>query len=313
VRFLHTSCFLLLTGLAGCGGSAPAAKEAPAGVGLSTELASDGNEPREKLRYTRTPGLSEDLVIEFGLASLLETNTEAALVKPPQVALGMNVKTAKCSGSTCTYAFDFRVIAVQMPEGASEEAKASVAATIAPLGQVTGVFDVNERGITEHADVKVPPETPPRLLALIGNIRTSLIAVPLPEEAVGIGAQWKVKRLHNVGPIQTTQTVSYSLLERQGDVLRIGVTLQQEGSPQEVNAAKDLSFKVETFQVSGTGSMLVNLKGITPLAELKANSTMRGELVEAGKSAPFQVSGAIDLVVHPVRTTDGAAADAAKP
>jgi hypothetical protein len=305
VRFLHISCFLLL-GLVACSKSLPEAREAPSGIGLETQLAEAGSEPREKLRYKRAPGLGEDLVIEFGLASLLETTTEAALVTPPVLSLGLNVKTAKCDGATCSYAFEFRVIGVKMPAGSTEEDSAKVAAAVSPLGQVTGVFEVDDRGVTKNAQLNIPPGTPPRLLALIGNVRTSLVSVPLPDEAVGIGAKWKVERLHTVGPIKTTQIVSYSLLERQGRILRLGVTLQQTAAPQTVPG--DVSLNLETYEVSGTGSMLMNLDGITPLTEMHATSTLRGSLVKGDKSEPVQASGVLDMVVAPVRANTAAAA-----
>jgi hypothetical protein len=258
-----------------------------------------GSEPREKLRYTHTPGQSEDLVIEFGLASLLETTTQAALVQPPVLALGLNVKTAKCADNSCTYSFDFRVIGVRMPPGASPEDSAKVSAAIAPLGQTTGVFEIDDRGITKHAELNIPPGTPPRLLALIGNVRTSLVSVPLPDEAVGIGAKWKVQRLHTVGPIKTTQTISYSLLERKGRAMRLGVTLQQTAAPQTVPSG-DVSLKIETYEVSGTGSMLMSLDGITPLSEMHASAEMRGELSQGDKKEPVMASSVLDMVVAPV-------------
>jgi hypothetical protein len=103
-----------------------------------------------------------------------------------------------------------------------------------------------------------------------------------------------------VGPLQTTQTVSYSLIERQNRILRLGVTLAQTAAPQEV-ASGDVKLKVETYEVTATGRMLMSLDGITPLSELHASSELRGTLVNGDKSEPVQASSVLDMVVAPIK------------
>jgi hypothetical protein len=294
---------LCLSGLvlAGCTKTKPGVQAAPLGVGLQTEVMEAGAEPREKLRYQRAPGLTENLVIEFGLASLVETRVGSAASEAPVLSLGLTMgAVSRVSEDVWKYPFAFRVIGVKMPEGADEAQADEVARTVAPLAAVTGEFEVDERGITRHANVVVPSELPPRLVGLLGNIRTSLVSVPLPEEPVGIGARWKVQRLHQVGRIETTQTVVYTLLERQERVLRLGVTLQQTAAPQNVVFDKDLTFAVEAYEVSGTGNMLMSLDAIIPLGELRGTSDLRGTLRSGTSSEPLRASGAVQVVVAPV-------------
>lgn len=301
---IRTGIALLCLGalaLGGCTKTKPAVQAAPLGVGLQTEVMEAGAEPREKLRYQRAPGLTENLVIEFGLASLLETRDGAAASEAPVLALGLTMgAVSRVSEEVWKYPFAFRVISVKMPEGADAAQADEVARAVAPLAAVTGEFEVDERGITRRANVVVPPELPPRLVTLLGNIRTSLVSVPLPEEPVGIGARWKVQRVHQVGRIETTQTVVYTLLERQDRVLRLGVTLQQTAAPQNVAFDKDLIFAVEAYEVSGTGNMLMSLDAIIPLGELRGTSDLRGTLRHGTASEPLRASGAVQVVVAPV-------------
>lgn len=301
---IRASIGALCVGLAlvGCA-KKPAVQSAnnPAGIGLETQLMEAGAEPREQLRYQRAPGLTENLVIQFGLATLLETGTAAAAAEAPVLSLGLTMgAVSRASEETWRYPFTFRVIGVQMPEGSSEAQAAEVAQMIAPLAGVSGAFEVDERGLTRHADVTVPPNLPPRLISLLGNIRTSLVSVPLPEEPVGIGARWRVQRLHQVGRVETTQTVVYTLLERQDRVLRLGVTLQQSARPQEVPFDNDLKFQLEAYEVSGTGNMVMNLDAIIPIGELRGTSDLRGTLRKGEAAEPLRASGAMQVVVAPV-------------
>jgi hypothetical protein len=300
MRLVQLSILTLLLATA-CAKTKPEVQEAPNGVGLTTELVEPGAEPREKLRYKHAQDLREELLVQFGLDTLLQTNTELAVAQSPVLSLGLSVKATECKNGVCLYPFEFKVIGVKMPEGSTEAQTQAVAEAVAPLSKVTGVLDVDERGITQRADVVWPTGASPRLITLLGNIRTSLITVPLPEEEVGIGAKWKVERVNQVGAIKTTQTFSYSLLERQGRILRIGVTMNQTAAPQTVADATDgASFKLETYEVSGTGSMLMNLDGITPLSEMHATSNLRGALVHGDQSEPLAAAGSLDLVVAPV-------------
>ena len=129
---------------------------------------------------------------------------------------------------------------------------------------------------------------------------TLIHAVHREAEQIGVGARWKVQRLHQVGQIKTTQTLVYSLLERQGRVLRLGVTLQQTAAPQEVPFEEGSSFQVEAYEVSGTGSMLMSLDAITPLGELRGNTDLRGLLRHGQQSEPLRASGAVQVVISPV-------------
>jgi hypothetical protein len=290
--------------LGACAKTKPAVESsASAGIGLETVLMEAGAEPREKLRYQRAPGLTENLVVQFGLASLLETRTGDSAGEAPQLSLGLTMgAVSRVSEDVWRYPFNFRVIGVKMPEGADAAQADAVARAVAPLANVTGAFEVDERGITRRADVIVPPELPPRLIAALSNIRTSLLSVPLPEEPVGVGARWKVQRRHQVGRVETTQTVVYTLQERKDRMLRLGVTLQQTAPPQEVTFEKDLKFQLEAYEVSGTGNMLMSLDAIIPLGELRGTSDLRGTLRQGTTEEPLRASDALQVVVAPVES-----------
>src|SRR5687767_8784783 len=130
------ACGLLLMQLS-CAKKTPEVKAAPNGVDLQAVLEEPGAEPREKLRYKRANGLTENLVVEIGLATLLETQAGSAVAEAPVLALGLTMGLVSCGegdDAICSYPFRFRVIGVKMPEGATEEQAAEIAKAVAPLG-----------------------------------------------------------------------------------------------------------------------------------------------------------------------------------
>lgn len=296
----------LLVALVGCTKTKGEVKAAPGGVGLATTLLEPGAEPREQLRYKRVTGLTEDLIIELGLASLAETTNGAAAIASPVLALGLSIGSTSCTAeNVCSYPISFRIVGVKMPEGADPADADEIVKQVDALAQISGTFEVDARGLTRRADVVLPPNLSPRLATLLGNIRTSLIAVPLPEEAVGIGGRWQVERINDVAGIKTKQTVTYSLLEREGRVLRLGMTLQQSAAPQEVAFSPDNALSVEAYEVSGAGSLVMSLDAITPLSEIHANSELRGIVKHGAESAPLRIAGSADVIVTPVNAPSG--------
>jgi len=275
-------------------------QQGPSHVGLETVVLDSGVGPREKLRYAHAAGRSEDLVVQLSLESLFESSGQLAVTNDPVLHLGLNIRTATCRGDgVCVHTFQFQPVGVYMPPDSTEEQYALVAAEVAPLADVRGVIELNDRGITKHADLIWPSGVSPRLFNLLDNVRSSLITVPLPDEAVGIGARWTVQRSDALGPIQMSQMVSYSLLERTGRVLRLGATLQQSATPQDVALSSNMTLKVEAYQVSGTASITVNLDGVAPRSEARTTSDLRGTVVQGDRREPLQAVGALDIVVEP--------------
>lgn len=299
------ACSLLIT-LFGCTKTKSEVRATPSGIGLETQVLETGGEPREQLRYKRVTGLTEDLIIEVGLASFVQAGEDAAPVASPVLALGLNIGSTSCTtDGACTYPVQFRVIGVRMPEGSSEADAKAMESAMAALAQVTATYEVDARGITQRADVVIPTTVSTRLATLLGNIRTALISVPLPEEAVGVGARWQVERLHEVAGIKTKQTVVYSLLERDGRLLRLGMTLQQSAAPQEVPFDSESAFQVEAYEVSASGSMVMSLDALTPLSELHSNSELRGIVRRGEKNEPVRMAGSGDVIVAPVAASTG--------
>jgi hypothetical protein len=292
---------------AGCAGSHKKSNDERANVAeFEVKVLDAGAEPRKPLRYQRVAGRSERLIIQLGLARFLET-TQGADLSAAAVKVGLNVGAiSPVEKDVWAYPITLELVGVETPASWTEDERAFVEKQLEPLSQVTGTFQVDTRGVTRRADLNVPSGLSPRLLALLGNVRTLLVSAPFPVDAVGVGARWQVERPVQVGPIKATQTTTYTLLERQESVLRIGVTIQQSATPQDVMLSKDGADKLslEAYQVSSVGSSVVNLEDITPHSELRGNSEMRAVLHRGGQApVAVAVGGELLVNVEPVSQT----------
>jgi hypothetical protein len=274
------------------------------GKALSRELLPDdgevtlldaGAEPRDHLRYQLPKGQAERLVIQLGLSSLLESPEASLKLDDVVLELALNIgSTYELEDDLWACPIRFEVAGLRTPEAISEEQRAMLIEQIAPLSLVSGVFEIDAQGLMHDAVLTVPPEVPPRLLAAIANVRTSLVTAPFPLERVGVGARWEVQHAFDIGPMEVRQVVNYTLLGRDGSALRIGLTVHQSAHPQELFLdGQGTKLSVQSYEVSSVGSSFVDLHAIAPLGALRGSSELRATLHRGGQDEAIALSGAM--------------------
>jgi hypothetical protein len=306
--------------LSACAAKTPKPNDAPSGIDLNVVLLEPGAEPREQVRYHGASGKSERLLLRLSLANFIETRAGAALAAAPVLDLVLHVGATYRSEVQGVWGYPMRMdmIGVNGAEQLDEQAKAALLAELAPISQVRGIFEVDDRGITHNAELSIPPGASPRLLTLLGNVRTTLLAAALPHEPIGVGARWQADRVIKVGQMTVPQTVTYTLLDREDDVLRLGVSVHQSAKPQEFPLGLDGSmFHLEAYEVSAVGSAVVDLHGLAPLSELHALSQLRATISRAGQVEPVAMNGDLTIQIAPLPSSvqvqapvDSAAPDA---
>lgn len=301
MRTVLLTLTLILVGA--CAGKTPKPNEAPAGLNQEVVTLDQGAEPRSQLRYHGASGRTERLLLRLSLANFIETRFAAAGGRAPLLDLVLHAGATYRAedGGVWGYPVKFEMIGIQGADQLPPEAQAALASELAPITRTTAVFEIDDRGITRSAKVNVPPEASPRLLTLLGNLRTTLLAAALPAEAVGIGARWQAERVVHVGELKVPQTVTYTLLAREEDTLRIGISLRQSATPQQFVLGLDGSkLQVEAYEVNAVGSTLVDLHGFAPLSEIHAVSQMRATLQRGTEVEPVAVNGDLTILIAPL-------------
>ena len=313
MRPIHLALILLL---AACAGKTPKPNDAPAGLNQDVVLLDPGAEPRKQIRYHGASGRVDRLLLRISLANFIETRFAAAGGRAPLLDLVLHVGGSFRGSEEGLWGYPMRFDMIGL-NGADElpaEARDALVAELAPIARTTAVFEIDDRGITRSANVSVPAEASPRLLTLLGNLRTTLLAAALPVEDIGIGARWQAQRLVTVNEMHVPQTVTYTLLGREEDVLRIGIALQQSATPQEIVLGIDGSrLQVEAYEVSAVGTTLVDLHAFAPMAEVHGISQMRATVTRGGRAEPIAVSGDLTILIAPLPEGVGAAPAAPGP
>ncbi len=123
------------------------------------------------------------------------------------------------------------------------------------------------------------------------------MTVPLPQEAVGVGAVWQATTGFEVNGVETVNTMTYELRARDGDAYELGVEIDQEILPatsQEGAAAVEIlgGTNSGTGTMSGTLGLPMATRGHSELA-----GSMRLEVSQGGQTAQIEQSQQVEMEI----------------
>ncbi|KRB73033.1 hypothetical protein ASE01_19855 [Nocardioides sp. Root190] len=106
----------------------------------------------------------------------------------------------------------------------------------------TARVEYARNGILQSSELELGDDAPDLVARLLDNIASQsfAVAVPLPEEEVGVGARWRAATELEVGGASTTVTSTYTLTELTDDGYTVTVVADQESAPGDTPAGKVL-------------------------------------------------------------------------
>ncbi len=125
----------------------------------------------------------------------------------------------------------------------------------------------------------------------LSQIEDSLkgMTTSLPEEAVGVGAKWRLYQNITSQGIKIRQRVDMTLTKLDGAMVHLKMDVAQAGDAQEAKMATlppGASARVTSFGSEGSGSMVLDLKGVVPFSsELNLRTTGKFKLKIGGQSS----------------------------
>lgn len=276
---------------------------APAALAPQVELLSAGEAPRQPLRYQLQAGRQERLRLELALAMAAQVGQEGGGQAAPPLVLDIVAgPTEKVGADRLRYRLQVRKASLQLTEAEQAAHGEAIERDLALLRQLGGSVEVDTRGLTHHVALDVPSAPiSPRFRSMLGNIRTALFSVPLPVEAVGVGARWRAKRIVDLQAFQVEQEVTYTLTALQGPRGTLQVTVRQSAAPQRLEDPKSgAQASLQAYETSGVGSVRFHLGHLTPVSEADVSSILRASLPKAeGQAVPLQVHMLSKVQVYP--------------
>jgi hypothetical protein len=158
------------------------------------------------------------------------------------------------------------VLSLKTIEVSEDGTKATVELRIdepAALKGVRGQYTVDALGGIADLEIQPPGNPDPQVQGAARNLARFLLpvlAVPLPEEAVGEGAQWSIFESIEDGPVTIAVRSIYELKKREGSKLDISMTFEEAVQ----KSAPGGPMKLLELNGAGSGTVSSDLGKIAP-------------------------------------------------
>jgi len=127
-----------------------------------------------------------------------------------------------------------------------------------------GTSIVDNRGQIKAGNIDLPEGSDPIANQLFKQISNSLAQAssPLPQEAVGIGAKWRVASVLNVSGINLSQSTIYELVTLKDNVATFNVSMEQQAQSQKLSLPgmpTGATLTLKSLKSQGQGQIVVPL------------------------------------------------------
>jgi len=231
-----------------------------------------GMTPRVPLRYRIPPGQTELLYLEIVRAQAMQAGGRVAQGGIPPVQLEVKIGPEQPTPNGLIR-HPVQITQVRLSRAAEKMSAAQreqMEMMLAPLLRVQGWSEMDIQGRVRRSEFRGLEDVPPDLRAMLGNIRTSLLTIPFPDEPVGVRARWEVERKLQISGAWIDQVVTYHIEQMEGENVVLQVTARQAAEPQAISGGR-----LEAYQTSVIGSSVVRLDHFAPFSEAEATSKMR--------------------------------------
>ncbi len=270
------------------------------------EVLDPGAEPRRELRYTMRKddvgglAMTMDMTMKLRLADQPPRTT---LV--PRMVMSFDVAITQSEGADVQITSTIREARAEPRDGVDARTAQALSPKLARMAGIVTKAWMDPRGNVRDTSAELPPGAPAELEATLDQVRQAIegASVPLPIEAVGIGAKWRVLKRVVSGGLDVVQVVSYRLDEMQGDVIVLdAVVVQFAGA--DTAQPKGVPVRVLHFGSTGSGQSKVDLRGpVIPNAAAQSDTAMEMQVSAGGVEMNTAVDVQLQMQLTPTEPT----------
>jgi hypothetical protein len=140
---------------------------------------------------------------------------------------------------------------------------------VGSLVGASGTVSVDPRGFQRELSIGLPSGLGQELTQFMNSAKLAIgqMAVPLPEEPIGVGAKWQVEETIAQDGIQVRQKTYYELLAIDGPRVQIRTQTVQAAEQQRAavpGLPSGVSAKVVSLRGAGAGETEIDLRRLVP-------------------------------------------------
>jgi hypothetical protein len=242
---------------------APAASAPP-----KLTLLEAGSEPRQRLVFVPKAGDVADATMTITMATEVSMGGgQANAVQPPPMIMKMRIKVEEVMPNG-DIRYTMTIPSAELGQGGSlpSQALGPLEKNIKAMTGVSGGGLVSNRGVNKSLTMNLPADLDPQMRDMMKSMEQSMtqMMVPLPEEAVGLGAKWKADTALNMNGLVLEQVANFEVVELAAGRMKAKVAVEQKANAQTVTQ-NGVTFRLDSLQSEGTGEMEVALNRVMPV------------------------------------------------
>ncbi len=135
---------------------------------------------------------------------------------------------------------------------------------------INGSCIVDNRGQTKAYNLVLPERLDQNTKQRLEQMSNSLnqLYSPVPQQAVGIGAKWRLSSSPNLGGINLTQVTTYQLISLQNNVATLDAITEQHAGPQNLTRPglpTGSTLTLKSLDSQGQGQITMGLNRLLPI------------------------------------------------
>jgi hypothetical protein len=262
-----------------------------------------GSEPVQRLRLKPRPGSKQEANLVWQIQTRSKVgDREIPIILPMlQSSFSTLVRDVAPNGNISYQVVYNNVQTAKTGAPADENVTQMIERELSMLAGMSGEFIVSERGEPQSISLTLPENMSPLQRSLFDQLSQSMtqLAVPLPDQPVGVGAEWRQTVPLMINGAKIEQVATYKLVSLKAQVATIAVQMSQMTANQKIDSGVrnvgDL--ELQSFVANGKGQIVWSLEQLMPQqSQLSLTAKMRMQ--------PPSTNGAAKVTVETETTSD---------
>ncbi len=292
------------------GGTASAdAGAKKSGKGPAIELLSAGADPKRELRYVFKKGQKEKVNLTTTTKlkmSMMGKDVDAPATPPVSMIASVEVLSVDAGGTAKRKLAVETVRLVGAPGAAPNGAADQLKAQLGALEKLRGRDEVDPRGVVQSIKMEFEGSKDPQLEQIASSMEQNFgqLGAPFPEEAIGVGAKWRVQtRLEQMG-FRLDQTATYKLVSVDGDKGKLEIVIAQKapkGKLQLPGMPPGASADLESMTGNGKGNIDFLLTRSVGYGKMETTADIHVQMMMGAEAQKTGLKMTMNVSLEPVK------------
>jgi hypothetical protein len=191
-------------------------------------------------------------------------------------------------------------IGIVAKPGPQEQLKSMLEPALSGIRGLSITYKVSPKGRARDVKVSMPGDAPPNAKQMMEQMKQSFesMVAPLPDEAIGVGAEWQVVTRVSTGA-DILQWTNYKLVSRDDKKVELAAVVRQLAASGTLSGGQlppGVTAEVLAFRSSGTGASSVDL---TQLAPTKGTGDVSSSITVSGGGQKMSIDTIVRIGFGP--------------